>query len=97
MLTLEEKKVLGYLRQHRSARAEDLVKACGAESWTGWLGQVIARLDWLGYITVFRGPADEPTFLQITERGLVKADGSIRRGTAPALRPRTRTEHGHPR
>ncbi len=80
MLTPEEKKVLGYLRQHRSARAVDLVQACGAESSTGWLGRMIARLDWLGYITVFCGPAGEPSILQITERGLVKAGGLPRQG-----------------
>jgi len=73
MLTREEAKVLGYLRQHHNARATDLTQACGTGSWAEGLGQVISQLDWLGYVTVFCGPGGEPSLLQITERGMALA------------------------
>ncbi len=75
MPTREELKVLGYLREHRSARAVDLTRVFGAGQDAGWLGRVVAQLDWLGYVTVFADPTGEPSFLQITERGLIQAKG----------------------
>jgi hypothetical protein len=75
MLTREEARVLGYLRQHRNARARDLAQACGTGSWTEGLAQVISQLDWLGYITVFGGGSGEMCQLQITEQGMDRARG----------------------
>jgi hypothetical protein len=72
MLTPEEAKVLGYLRRHACAGATDVAYACGNGHPAGWLGPVIARLDWLGYVTVFHDRAGVPSVLQITERGLAQ-------------------------
>ncbi len=72
LLTREEARVLGYLRQHRSARATDLAHTCETGGWTEGLAQVISQLDWLGYVTVFWGPAGEPSLLQLTERGMAR-------------------------
>jgi hypothetical protein len=80
MLTREETQVLGYLRQHRCARATDLAQACGTGSWGEGLAQVISQLDWLGYVTVFWGSAGDQSLLQITEKGLARA------GNPPPLR-----------
>ena len=35
--------------------------------------ELLEWLDWLGYVTVFHGPAGEPSVLQITERGMSQA------------------------
>ncbi len=70
MLTREEAKVLGYLRQHRNARATDLAQACGTGSWSEGLAQVSSQLDWLSYVTVLGGGSGEMSQLQITERGM---------------------------
>ena len=73
MLTREEAKVLGYLKQHHNAPSTDLTQTCGTGSWSEGLGQVISQLDWLGYVTVFCGPEGEPSLLQIRERGMAQA------------------------
>ncbi len=78
MLTREEAKVLGYLRQHRNARATELAHVCGAGSWSEGLAQVISQLDWLGYITVFGGGSGEMSQLQITKRGMEQAGRAAR-------------------
>ena len=69
MLTPEETRVLAYLRKCRGSTVADLAAACFGGTTSAWVSRAVANLDWLGYITIFRGRGGEPTALQLTEMG----------------------------
>jgi len=69
MLTAEETSVLHYLRQHPTATAAELARACLPGAAAGWLARVASNLVWLGYVVAYHGPDGQPAALQITERG----------------------------
>jgi hypothetical protein len=76
MMTPEEARVLEYLRRHGSAAVADVAHACLAGASREWVGRVVANLDWLGYVAVHHGAGGEPVALQITPKGLERADPS---------------------
>jgi hypothetical protein len=71
----EEAHVLTYLRDRHCAAAPQLAAACLAIAGPHWLSRVVSHLEWLGYVTVYYGPAGEPQALQITDRGLMQCQG----------------------
>jgi hypothetical protein len=70
MMTAEETQVLSYLRQRPFAAATDVARSCLADASPEWIGRVISRLDWFGYVVVFYGPSGGLAALQITDKGL---------------------------
>ncbi len=68
MLTLEEAKILRFLRRHVVASLSDLCQRCLPGTSPEWVKRVLADLEWLGYVVVFDGVGGELT-VQTTERG----------------------------
>jgi hypothetical protein len=75
MLTAEETQVLSYLRRRPYAAVTEVAHSCLAGGSPEWVGRVVARLDWFGYVVAFYGPGGSLAALQITERGLGYAGG----------------------
>jgi hypothetical protein len=75
MLTAEETQVLYYLRRRPLGAVTELARSCLAGASPEWVGRVVARLDWFGYVVAFYGPGGSLAALQITERGLSHAGG----------------------
>ena len=69
MMTAEETKVLAYLRRQPHATLAEVTRACLPGASREWVDRVVANLNWLGYITVYRGRDGEPAALQITGKG----------------------------
>ena len=69
MMTAEETQVLSFLRSRPFAAMSDVSRSCLAGASPEWVGRVVARLDWFGYVAVLNGPGG-PAALQITDRGL---------------------------
>jgi hypothetical protein len=75
MLTIEETKVLAYLRGHPFASAAEVARACLPGASPDWVARVVANLDWLGHLTTYQGPDGRLAAVQITEKGLGQAGG----------------------
>ncbi len=69
-MTLEESKVLAYLRRRLVAAAHEVVAACLPGSSPEGSNRIFSQLEWLGYVVAYNGPAGEPVTLQITDKGL---------------------------
>jgi hypothetical protein len=69
MMTAEETQILTFLRRQPFARVTDVARSCLADASPEWIGRVISRLDWFGYVVVFYGPGGGLVALQITEKG----------------------------
>jgi hypothetical protein len=65
MMTLEETKVLSYLRNHLMAPVGDIARVCFPGVSPEWAGRIVSDLEWLGYVVSYG-----PDAVQITERGL---------------------------
>ena len=77
MLMPEEKRILSYLRQHITATAAEVGRACLPGAARAWVDRVLANLDWLGYLTAYAGPDGDSTLLQVTAKGLAHASGRV--------------------
>jgi hypothetical protein len=70
MTTVEETRILHYLRRHTPAALPDILATCLPGAPAEWGGRVIADLEWLGYVTVHYGGGGDPIALEITPKGL---------------------------
>ena len=68
-LVHEEKRIIQYLQSHPICTFRQLLRACLPESPSSWAQQILANLEWLGYVNVFLAQNGEPSMLQITSRG----------------------------
>ncbi len=68
MLTLEETKILQFLRRQVVASLPELCQRCLPGTSPEWVQRVLADLEWLGYVVVFDGAGGDLT-VQTTERG----------------------------
>jgi hypothetical protein len=73
MMTLEESKVLAYLRRRLVAAANEVVAACFPGSSGEGTDRIFSQLEWFGYVVAYHGSAGEPVMLQITDKGLRSA------------------------
>ncbi len=69
MFVHEERRILRYLRDHRSCQFSQMLTAClpGTPALDGQ--RLLLNLEWLGYITVFPDQEGNPLLIQITTRG----------------------------
>jgi hypothetical protein len=65
MMSLEEKKVLRYLRNHLMAPVGEIARVCVPGGSLEWTGRILGNLEWFGYVVRFGSEA-----VQITENGL---------------------------
>jgi hypothetical protein len=72
VITPEESRVMAYLRRRRCVEVDELAAACLPGAVSGWVEQLLANLDWLGYVTLFPAAGAAPAVVQITERGAVQ-------------------------
>jgi hypothetical protein len=73
MITLEESKVLAYLRRRLVAAATEVVAACLPGSSPEGTTRIFSQLEWFGYVVAYYGPTGEPVTLEITDKGLRSA------------------------
>jgi hypothetical protein len=73
MMTVEETKVLTYLRRRLVAAVTEVVAACLPGSSPEGTGRIFSQLEWFGYVVAYYAPTGEPVTLQITEKGLRSA------------------------
>lgn len=69
MMSLEENRVLAYLREHHTAEVTAVLGACTPGAAVASLGRLLANLEWLGYVVVYHDEQGQPLLLQITEKG----------------------------
>jgi DNA-binding MarR family transcriptional regulator len=69
MLTLEETRSLTYLELHPSASVSELARVGLARASSAELDRLLAHLNWLGYVSVYRGADEEVLLVQLTDQG----------------------------
>jgi hypothetical protein len=71
VLTLEEARILKYLRAHQGATLADVARLCLGGMTVALAGRAVANLDWLGYVAVC-GFAESAALL-LTNKGQLVA------------------------
>ncbi len=64
MMSLEESRVLHYLRKHPFSTVDEIARACGHTGSQEEVARVLWNLEWLGYVVRYGHDA-----VQITHRG----------------------------
>lgn len=68
-LLQEEKRILKYLQNHPLCPFSQLLAACLPGAPASGARQILANLEWLGYVNVFPSQDGQPSMLELTSRG----------------------------